>query len=327
MARKNSTLIVATLLILSVSTVVARTARRQGAQEAPAEKKSAQTLKIDVDLVLVSATVTDSLNRYVSGLESQHFQIWEDKVEQKLEYFSAEDVPISVGVIFDVSGSMKDKIATARNAAATFLKTGNPEDEYFLVEFANRPELTSDFTTDVSKLQNKLLLAPAKGMTAMYDSVYVGLEKLKEGSNPKKALLLITDGEDNRSRYTFQNVKDFVKEQDVQIYGIGIVDEWNSQLSAGHTGRAMIEELADLTGGRAFFPDSVYELEDICTKIAVELKNQYVLGFHSTNGAKDGKWRKLRVKVNPPKGIEHLNVRAKSGYYAATADAAPTTKD
>jgi Ca-activated chloride channel family protein len=185
----------------------------------------------------------------------------------------------------------------------------------------------ADFTTDVTKLQSKLLVTPAKGMTAMYDSVYVGLEKLKEGSNPKKALLLITDGEDNRSRYTFQNVKDFVKEQDVQIYGIGITDEWNSQLSAGHTGRAMIEELADLTGGRAFFPDSVYELEDICTKIAVELKNQYVLGFHSTNGAKDGKWRKLRVKVNPPKGIEHLNVRAKSGYYAATADAAPTSKD
>ena len=247
-------------------------------------------------------------------------------MEQKVESFSAEDVPISIGVIFDVSGSMKDKIATARQAAATFLKTGNPEDEYFLVEFANRPEVASDFTTDVTKLQSKLILTPAKGMTAMYDSVYLGLEKLKEGSNPKKALLLITDGEDNRSRYTFQNVKEFVKEQDVQIYGIGIVDDWNSQLSAGRTGRAMIEELADLTGGRAFFPDSVYDLEDICTKIAVELKNQYVLGYHSTNGAKDGKWRKLRVKVNPPKGIQRLNVRAKQGYYAPTADAAPTGK-
>jgi Ca-activated chloride channel family protein len=301
-------------------------ARRQSAQQTSSDKKTNQTLKVDVDLVLVNATVTDSLNRYVSGLEPSHFQIWEDKVEQKVSYFNAEDVPISIGLIFDVSGSMKDKIGTAREAAATFLKTGNPDDEYFLVTFANRPEVDADFTTDVTKLQSKLLLTPAKGMTAMYDSVYLGLEKLKEGSNPKKALLLITDGEDNRSRYTFQNVKDFVKEQDVQIYGIGIVDEWNSQLSAGHTGRAMIEELADLTGGRAFFPDSVYELEDICTKIAVELKNQYVIGYHSTNGAKDGKWRKLRVKVNPPKGIEHLNVRAKSGYYAPTADAAPATK-
>jgi Ca-activated chloride channel family protein len=324
MTRKYWTLIVAVLLMTIPALKVARAGRLQNAQVTPvkdkSDKQTPSTLKIDVDLVLVNATVTDSLNRYVSGLEANHFQVWEDKVEQKIEYFSAEDVPISVGVIFDVSGSMKDKIATAREAAATFLKSGNPQDEYFLVEFANRPEVASDFTTDITKLQSKLILTPAKGMTAMYDSVYLGLEKLKEGSNPKKALLLITDGEDNRSRYTFQNVKDFVKEQDVQIYGIGIVDEWNSQLGAGRTGRAMIEELSDLTGGRSFFPDSVYELEDICTKIAVELKNQYVIGYHSTNEAKDGKWRKLRLKVNPPKGIQRLNVRSKQGYYAATAD-------
>jgi len=326
MTRKNWTYIVAAFLLLTLPAVMlARGGRSQNPQQPSTEKsdKPAPPLKIDVDVVLVNATVTDSLNRYVSGLESEHFQIWEDKVEQKIETFSAEDVPVSVGVIFDVSGSMKDKIDTARVAANTFLKSGNPEDEYFIVQFANRPELAADFTTDISKLQSKLILTPAKGMTAMYDSVYLGLEKLKEGSNPKKALLLITDGEDNRSRYTFQNVKEFVKEQDVQIYGIGIVDDWNSQLGAGKTGRAMVEELADLTGGRAFFPDSVYELEDICTKIAVELKNQYVIGYHSTNEAKDGKWRKLRLKVNPPKGIQRLNVRAKQGYYAPTADGAP----
>jgi Ca-activated chloride channel homolog len=330
MTRKNWTLIVGAYLLLMVPAImIARSGRIQDPQE-PSDKpgkQPSQTLKIDVDLVLVSATVTDTLNRYVSGLEKSHFQIWEDKIEQKVEYFSAEDVPISIGVIFDVSGSMKDKIATARQAASTFLKTGNPEDEYFLVEFANRPEVASDFTTDVTKLQTKLIMTPAKGMTAMYDSVYLGLEKLKEGTNPKKALLLITDGEDNRSRYTFQNVKEFVKEQDVQIYGIGIVDDFNSQLGAGRTGRALIEELSELTGGQAMFPDSVYELEDICTKIAVELKNQYVLGYHSTNGAKDGKWRKLRMKVNPPKGIQRLNVRAKQGYYAPTADAAASSKN
>jgi Ca-activated chloride channel family protein len=300
--------------------MVARAGRSQKLQRTAADKE--QTLKVDVDLVLVNATVTDPLNRYVSGLEQEHFQVWEDKIEQKIEYFSSEDVPMSLGMIFDVSGSMKDKISTSRDAAVTFLKTGNPDDEYFLVEFANRPEVASDFTTDISKLQSKIIFTPAKGMTAMYDAVYVGLEKLKTGNNPKKALLLITDGEDNRSRYTFQNVKDFVKEQDVQIYAIGITDEWNSQLSAGRTGRAMLEELADLTGGRAFFPDSVYELEDICTKIAIELKNQYVIGYHSTNAAKDGKWRKLRLKVNPPKGIQHLNVKSKAGYYAPMADAA-----
>src|SRR3989442_1459963 len=323
MIRRTWTFVAAAFLVIGLpALMVARAGRTQKPQEASPEKEKTHTLKVDVDLVLVNATVTDSLNRYVSGLSQEHFQIWEDKLEQKIAYFSSEDVPISLGMIFDVSGSMKDKISTARDAAVTFLKTGNPEDEYFLVEFANRPEVAADFTTDVSKLQNKLIFTPAKGMTALYDAVYVGLEKLKEGSNPKKALLLITDGEDNRSRYTFQNVKDFVKEQDAQIYAIGITDEWNSQLGAGHTGRAMIEELTDLTGGRAFFPDNVYELEDICTKIAVELKNQYVIGYHSTNAAKDGKWRKLRMKVNPPKGIAHLNVKSKSGYYAPMADAA-----
>src|SRR5215475_14290044 len=241
--RKRS-LVIALLLESACSGVIL-------AQES-STKANNQTLKVDVDLVLVNATVSDAQGRMVTGLGREQFQLWEDKVEQKIEYLSAEDMPLSIGLIFDATGSMSDKLSTARDAAATFLKTGNPDDEYFLATFSNRPEVVADFTTDVTKLQSKLLMTPAKGMTAMYDSVYVGLEKLKEGSNPKKALLLITDGEDNRSRYTYQNVKDFVKEQDVQIYGIGIVDEYNSQLSAGHTGRAMIEELADLTGGRAF---------------------------------------------------------------------------
>jgi len=332
MTRKKSVIIAIACVVIALPAVMAAyVAQSQKAQDAPADKPQTpaqnQTIKVDVDLVQVTATVTDAQNRYVTGLEQEHFQIWEDKLEQKIEYFSAEDVPISLGVIFDTSGSMKDKISTARDAAVTFLKTGNPEDEYFLVEFANRPQVAEDFTTDVSRLQNKLIFTPAKGMTAMYDSVYLGLEKLKEGNNPKKALLLITDGEDNRSRYTFSNVKDFVKEQDVQIYGIGIVDDWNSNLGSGHTGRAMVEELSDLTGGRAFFPDSVYELEDICTKIAVELKNQYVIGYKSTNEAKDGKWRKLRLKINPPKGLPRLNVRAKSGYYAPLAENATVHKN
>ena len=325
MTRKRKTLIVATaILVAALQAIIVVYARQNEKPQTPSQN---QTLKVDVDLVLVNATVTDPQNRYVTGLEQEHFQIWEDKLEQKIAYFSAEDVPISLGVIFDISGSMKEKISTARDAAVTFLKTGNPDDEYFLVEFANRPEVAEDFTTDPTKLQNRLIFAPAKGMTAMYDSVYLGLEKLKEGSNPKKALLLITDGEDNRSRYTFANVKDFVREQDVQIYAIGIVDAYNSQLGTGHSGRAMIEELSDLTGGRSFFPDSVYELEDICTKIAVELKNQYVIGYESTNEAKDGKWRKLRLKVNPPKGLPRLNIRNKSGYYAPLADGATSSKN
>jgi Ca-activated chloride channel family protein len=309
--------------ILRLVVILALIATVASAQDvkAPA-RNSTQTLKIDVDLVLVHATVTDPQNRYVTGLEQEYFQLWEDRIEQRIDYFSSEDVPVTVGIIFDVSGSMKDKISTARDAAVAFLKAGNPDDEYFLVEFSNRPQLTQALTTDIAKVQNRIVFTPAQGSTALYDAVYLGLETLKEANNPKKALLLITDGEDNRSRYNFSNIKEFVKEQDVQIYSIGIVNEWGSQFGPGTSGRAIVEELSEWTGGRAFFPGSVYDLEDVCTKIAIELKNQYVLGYRSTNEAQNGKWRELRVRVTPPKGIPRLNIRAKRGYYAALAGGA-----
>jgi Ca-activated chloride channel family protein len=281
----------------------------------PSSTAKTQTLKVDVDLVLVNATVSDSQGRMVTDLGREHFQLWEDKVEQKIEYFSAEDIPLSIGLIFDATGSMKDKISTARDAATTFLKTGNPEDDYFLVTFSQRAQLAQDFTSDITRLQDRLLFTPAKGLTPLFDAVYLGLDTMKNASNKRRALLLITDGEDNHSRYSFADIKEFAKERDVQIFAIGIVNP-SGELSMGKTGRAIIEDLVNITGGRAFFPDSVYELEDICTKIAVELKNQYVLGYHSTNEAKDGKWRKIRLKVNPPRGISNLSVRGKSGYYA-----------
>ena len=284
------------------------------------QKQGVPTIKVDVDVVLITATVTDLEGRYVTGLGKEHFQIWEDKVEQTIEHFSSEDVPISVGMVFDISGSMKDKISTARDAAATFLKAGNPDDEYFLVEFNDRAQVAEDFTADAGKLQAHLIFTPARGQTALLDAVYLALNKLKEASNPRKALLLITDGEDNHSRYSFSNVREFVKESDVQIFGIGIVDEWSTrQRMGGGLGPMLIEDLANISGGQAFFPGSVDELEDICLKIGVELKNQYVLGYVSANESKDGKWRKIRAKVNPPKGVPPLTVRAKTGYYAPSS--------
>ena len=315
MTRKKSIIGIALFLSASISLVL----YAQNAAK-PQNPSGNQTVKVDVELVRVNATVTDLQNRVITGLEKEHFKIWEDKLEQRIETFSTEDEPISMGIVFDVSGSMKDKISTARDAAVTFLKTGNPEDEYFLEVFSNRPEVAADFTTDISKLQNKLIFQNTSGMTAMFDAIYLSLVKLREGTNSKRALLLITDGEDNRSRYTFSNVRDYVKEQDVQVYGIGIVSDFNSQLGSGRTGRALVEELADLTGGHAFFPDSIYDLDDICTKIAVELKNQYVMTYRSTNGTKDGKWRKIKVQVDGPKGVGRLNVRFKSGYYAGVGE-------
>jgi len=212
---------------------------------------------------------------------------------------------------------MENKLTPARIAASTFMRMGERDDEYFLIVFSDSPQLTENFTTDTTKIQSRLLLTHAKGETALYDALYLGLEQVSRGSNSRKALLLITDGEDNHSRYSFSNVREFAREHDVQIYAIGIVDDWNPQ-GGGYSGRALLEDLADITGGRAFFPPSVYELEGICAQIGVALKNQYVLGYRPLNRSNDGKWRKIRVKVNGPKGMPPLSVRAKTGYYSST---------
>jgi Ca-activated chloride channel family protein len=274
-----------------------------------------QTISVDVDLVLVNAAVSDSKGRMVTGLQQENFRIWEDKVEQKVEYVSSEDTPMSIGLIFDATGSMADKISTARDAAISFLRVGNPDDEYFLVTFSQRATLVEPFITDISRLQNHMIFMPAKGLTPLFDAVYLGLETMKRAKNKRKALLLITDGEDNHSRYSFADIKEFVKEQDVEIFVIGIVNP-SGELAPGQSGRATIEDLAQISDGEAFFPESVDQLEDICNKIGLELRNQYVLGYRSTNTAKDGRWRKVRLKINPPKGISSLSVHAKNGYYA-----------
>jgi Ca-activated chloride channel homolog len=292
-------------------------AQNPGTSRSPqAPANSTTSVKVDVDLVLVNATVTDVSNRFVIGLDREHFKIYEDKIEQKISHFSTEDIPTSMGVLFDVSSSMGDKISRAKDAAVAFLKTTNPEDEFFLLTFADQPKVEEEFTSDVSEIQNRLAFARAKGSTTLYDAVYLGLEKIKHGHNPKKAILLITDGEDTRSRYSLVDVRNAVKESDTQIYAIGIVSSYYSDFSQGRSGRGVLEEMTEITGGKAYFPNSVYELEDICVKIAIELKNQYVLGYSSTNPAKDGRWRKIKLKLNPPKGLPTLSVRAKAGYYA-----------
>jgi Ca-activated chloride channel family protein len=261
-------------------------------------------LKVDVDLVMVNATVTDPDNNLVTDLKPENFQIFEDKVEQEIRYFSTEEVPLSLGIVFDVSHSMEKKIDTARQAALTFLETGTPADEYFLVEFSSRANLAEDFTTDISRLRNHLSLTPPKGTTALYDAVYLGLSKVRKGQNPKKALLLITDGEDNHSRYSRRDIREFVRESDVQIFSIDL-------------GHALIGDLSEMTGGHSY-RGGVEDLQDICEKISRELKSQYIIGYASTNTNKDGQWRKIRIKVTPPSGMSKLNVKSKDGYYGPT---------
>jgi len=264
-----------------------------------------KALKIDVDLVMVNVAVMDSDGRPVTDLKAERFQMFEDKIEQKIRYFSSEAAPVSLGIIFDISHSMEKKLSFAKDAAVKFLETGTPEDEYFLVEFSSRAKIAEGFTSDITRLRDKLSLVPAQGNTALYDAVYLGLAQLKKGQNPKKALLLITDGEDNHSRYSRGDIREFVREADAQIYVIDM-------------GRALVGELAEMTGGHSYHA-SVGDLEDTCEKIALELKSQYVIGYESTNTNKDGKFRKVRVKVTPPEGMLKMSVRTRDGYYAPSA--------
>ncbi len=277
-------------------------------------RRSQSSLKVSLDVVLVPVTVTDSHNRPVEGLRAENFQIWEDKIEQRVQYVSAEDTPLSIGLVFDVSGSMRNVLGFARSAASTFLKTGNPEDEYFLVEFSDRPHIAQRFTRDLNRLTHDLSFHGAEGFTAFFDALYLALENVRLGNHPRKVLLMITDGGDNHSRYTFDDVKGMLRESDTQLYGIGL--GFQPYPKRKETGRELLQELAELTGGRAVFPISIEQLDQICAEISMELKSQYVLGYVPLNTATDGKWRKLRVKVNPSTGMTHLTVRAKAGYYA-----------
>lgn len=272
-------------------------------------------MQVDVDLVLVNVTVTDDWNRIVTGLDKENFTVMEGNQVQKVRHFSSEDAPISLGVIFDMSGSMSDKIEKARAAVIEFFKTANPLDEFFMITFNDRPELRADFTKSVEDVQGKLVFTVPQGTTALLDAIYLGIEKMKDAHNAKKALLIISDGGDNHSRYTENEIKSTVKEADVQIYAIGIFSP-NPAQPEEIAGPALLGEITNVTGGRLFTITNPNELADVATKIGIELRNQYVLGYRPNNKARDGHWRKIKVKLIPPKGLPHLNVYAKTGYYA-----------
>jgi Ca-activated chloride channel family protein len=272
-------------------------------------------MQVDVDLVLVNVTVTDDWNRIVTGLDKDNFSILEGNEPQQVKHFSSEDAPLSLGVIFDMSGSMSDKIAKAREAVIEFMKTANPQDEFFMVTFNDRPQLRADFTTSVEEVQGKLVYTVPQGRTALLDAIYMGVNKMKDAHNSKKALLIISDGGDNHSRYTEHEIRSMVKEADVQIYAIGVFTS-NAPTPEEVAGPALLTEISEVTGGRMFTINNPNELADVATKIGIELRNQYVLGYRPSNKTKDGHWRKIKVKLIPPKGLPHLNVYSKTGYYA-----------
>jgi Ca-activated chloride channel homolog len=280
--------------------------------------KPGQTVHIDVDLALVNVTVTDPYNRLVTGLEPDNFRIFENNVEQEIQYFSSEDVPISIGVIFDLSGSMANKVGKAKEAALQFFKTANPQDEFFLVSFNDRAAVMSAFTSDVEDLQSSILSASAKGRTALLDAIYLGLSEMRTARNGKRALLIISDGGDNNSRYSEKDIKKLVREADTQLYSVGVFDpvEYRIRTPEELSGPSLLTEVTELTGGRSFSAENVNELPDIATKIGSELRNQYILGYRPSNKSHDARWRKIKVKLHTPKGLPPLSVYAKTGYYA-----------
>jgi VWFA-related protein len=275
-------------------------------------------IRVESELVLIPVTVTDPLNRFVTGLEKENFRIFENNKEQAIRKFSSEDAPLSVGVIFDCSGSMGQKLQKSRQAVAQFFKTANPEDEFFLVTFASETKLVQPFTSNLEEIQNRLAFTQSRGQTALLDAVYLGLHEMKKAKNPRKALLLITDGGDNNSRYTETEIRGLVREADVQIYAMGIFEGGSNR---GRTpeeaaGPGLLTEIAEQTGGREYPVEDMNEMPDIAAKIGTELRNQYLIGFRPENQERDGKYRKVMVKLVQPRGMPLLRAFFRQGYYA-----------
>jgi Ca-activated chloride channel family protein len=273
---------------------------------------------VNTDLINLSVTLTDNYGRYVTGLTKDAFKVWDDKDEQEIQFFSDDDAPISMGVIFDVSGSMgRDKLDRAREALRHFVETSHDQDEYFLIGFNSRAQLLMDRTRDSDAMLDKLTFVESHGNTALYDACYLGVERVTRGAHQKRALLVISDGQDNNSRYTFSELRRLLKETDVLIYAIGIVER-GAPGTLDASGQAILDELASVSGGRAFFPETAAEMNEIFERIAIELRHQYSIAYKPKNFTNDGRWHKIKVKVNPPRGLPHLYVRTKDGYYATT---------
>jgi Ca-activated chloride channel homolog len=293
---------------------------KPAAQSPLPQVKSGGEIKVDVNLTLVNVTVTDPLNRFVTGLEKEHFRVFEDGIEQEVVTLSSEDVPVSIGLVFDMSGSMSDKVEKAREAAIQFMRTANPLDQFFLVSFNDRAQLIKGFTSSVDELQNQMMFTASRGRTALLDAVYLGLSQMRGADHGKRALLIISDGGDNHSRYSENDIKNYLKEADCQVYAIGIFDplDMRSRTPEEMEGPTLLSEITEMTGGRVFPVDNVNQLPDIAVKIGMELRNQYVLGYKSANPEQNGAWRKIKVKLKPPKGLPPLRVYGKMGYYAPT---------
>ncbi len=277
-------------------------------------------LKVDVELVALHAAVLDKRGVFVDGLPPDAFRVYEDKVLQKLSVAKQEDVPVSMGLVIDNSGSMFSKRAKVNAAALTFVKTSNPNDEAFVVNFNDDYYLDTehDFTSNITEMKEALERIDARGSTALYDAIIGSLDHLKKAHRDKRVLLVITDGMDNASRHTLTETVNEVQHSDAIIYAVGLFGK-EDKGATSRKARKALEDLADATGGLAFFPEAVEDTEAICTQIAHDIRNQYTLAYYPTHADRDGTFRTVQVMVTNPHGTGKLSVRTRTGYYAKNA--------
>lgn len=273
-------------------------------------------LHVAVDLVLVPVTVSDSKNRSVTTLKKQDFALFEEDKRQDIRYFSEEDSPLSVAILFDVSKSMTDKIDTERAAIVEFFNNANPDDEYFAITFSDRPRMLENSTQSIDELQRKLMAIEPGGPTAMLDAVYLAESKLRSARYKRKAIVIFSDGGDNASRYTLREIKSLVQESDVQIYAIGLFDTFFVSTLEEKLGKWWLSEITDPTGGRTITVDNRSKVPQAAATISREMRNQYILGYRP-NLAGASRWRKIKVSVTQPESEQRLHAHYKKGYLSA----------
>jgi Ca-activated chloride channel family protein len=289
-------------------------------QESGAGKQGAKII-LNVDLVVLHTSVLDDRQRFADGLKQENFRVFEDKVEQKLSVFKREDVPVSMGLVIDNSGSMRDKRPRVNEAALTFVQASNPQDEAFVVNFNDDfyLDLDKDFTSSIPELKEALERIDSRGSTALYDAIIGSMDHLKKASKDKRVLLVVTDGEDNTSHNSLERTIREVQKTDTVVYTIGLLSQ-ETKRSAKKAKKAL-EDIARASGGVAYFPENVEDVHNICQQVAHDIRNQYILAYYPTNNKRDGTFRAVSVEVIPPRGRGKMVARTRNGYYAPNTPA------
>jgi len=273
-------------------------------------------IRSSADLVTVPVTITDNMNRPVTGLDRENFQLFENKQAQEIKNFSSEDTPVSIGIIMDVSGSMVNKLERAREAVHQFCEASNPQDEFFIITFSDAPRLAADFTDRPEEIENALLAVQPKGRTSLLDAIYMGIRRMKNARYSRRALLIVSDGGDNHSRYSERDVKNAVREADIMIYAVGTYDRY-ATTQEELLGPELLEDVAAVTGGQSYTISNVTEMPQVTRAIGTRLRHQYMLTYRPHMQSRDGKWHKINVKLLlPKKWSTFLRVSARTGYYA-----------